>query len=174
MNKTLAKIGLGGGCHWCTEAVFLSLKGVVKVEQGFIAQQEGKSSFSEAIIVTYRIHEIGLKELIEVHLYTHKSTSAHSMRNKYRSAVYAFDEVAFNLAESYLKELQSDFEQKLITKVYYFKDFKYSRQEFHNYFYSNPEKPFCNTYIKPKLRLLLQKFSKLADNGRINSYHEST
>jgi peptide-methionine (S)-S-oxide reductase len=172
--KEIAKIGFGGGCHWCTEAVYLSLKGVVSVEQGFIAQEEGNSSFSEAVIVTYNVDEIGLKELIEVHLYTHKSTSSHTMRTKYRSAVYAFDNATSNLAELHLRELQLGFDQKIITKVYSFKEFKYSQQEFHNYFYSNPNKPFCKTYIKPKLKLLLQKFSKLADANKINMNRELT
>ena len=173
MNEKLIKIGFGGGCHWCTEAVYLSLKGVVNVEQGFIAQKEGASSFSEAVIVTYNTLEIGLRELIEIHLHTHKSTSEHSMRTKYRSAIYTFDETMYDLSTLYLRELQLDFEQKIITQVYSFKEFKYSNKEFQNYFYSDPEKPFCKTYIKPKLKLILQQFSKYADANKINKYHES-
>ena len=51
--KKLDKIGLGGGCHWCTEAVFQSLKGVHLVEQGYIASEGIAASFSEAVIVHY-------------------------------------------------------------------------------------------------------------------------
>ncbi len=86
------KIGFGGGCHWCTEAVFQSLMGVIKVEQGWISA-EGTEDFHEAIILHFNSDIISLKKLIEVHLYTHNSTSNHSMRIKYRSAVYAFTEV---------------------------------------------------------------------------------
>jgi len=86
-----SKIGFGGGCHWCTEAVFQSLKGVRSVAQGFIASTEKNSSFSEAVIVFYDAAIITLKDLIEIHLHTHNSTSNHRFRKKYRSAVYYFE-----------------------------------------------------------------------------------
>ena len=163
MQKELVKIGFGGGCHWCTEAIFQSLKGVIKVEQGFIAQEDGDSSFSEAVLVNYDTKQISLKDLMEVHLHTHKSTSAHSMRTKYRSAVYVYNSDTHDVASEYLKELQLDFKDELITEVHYFKEFKYSEVQFHNYFYTNPEKPFCKTYISPKLKFLMQKFSSHVD-----------
>ena len=90
MKDVLKKIALGGGCHWCTEAVFQSLKGVVSVEQGYIASLVKHSAFSEGVIVHFNANIISLKTLIEIHLYTHKSTSNHSMREKYRSAIYVF------------------------------------------------------------------------------------
>ena len=86
----LVKVGFGGGCHWCTEAVFQSLIGVEKVEQGWVASTEKNKNFSEAVVVHFDVKEINLKILIEIHLRTHKSTSNHSMRTKYRSAVYYF------------------------------------------------------------------------------------
>ena len=84
------KIALGGGCHWCTEAVFQSLKGVEKVEQGFVAPLQDLNSYSEAVIVHYNADLISLKDLIEVHLDTHKSTSNHSFRKKYRFGYLRF------------------------------------------------------------------------------------
>ena len=92
MKEMISKIGFGGGCHWCTEAVFQSLKGVAKVEQGWIASFDEYDSFSEAVIVYYNETVISLETLIDVHLYTHRSNSDHSMRKKYRSAVYTFSE----------------------------------------------------------------------------------
>jgi len=168
------RIGLGGGCHWCTEAIFQSLMGVAKVEQGFISPSGNDSSFSEAIIVHYDSSQIRLKDLIEIHLHTHKSTSDHSMRNKYRSAVYAFDTETMTKSESILKELQKEFETPLITSVLYFGKFKPSDVRFHNYYYSNPEKPFCETHIAPKLRLLLNRFSRFVHEKASNTFHEST
>ena len=53
MKYALNKIALGGGCHWCTEAVFQSLIGVKKVEQGYVASIEENKSFSEAVIVHF-------------------------------------------------------------------------------------------------------------------------
>lgn len=170
----MERIGLGGGCHWCTEAVFQSLIGVAKVEQGFISPRGNDSSFSEAIIVHYDSSQIGLKDLIEIHLYTHKSTSDHSMRNKYRSAVYVFDAETMTKSESILKELQKEFEIPLITSVLYFGKFKPSNVQFQDYYYNNPEKPFCETYIAPKLRLLLNKFSRFVHQKTSNMFREST
>ena len=166
------RIGLGGGCHWCTEAVFQSLKGVYKVEQGFIAPKNDGNSFSEAVIVHYDKNRIGLEDLIEIHLHTHKSTSAHSMRDKYRSAVYAFDGQSLVAAQNALKELQKEFGEQLVTKVLLFEKFKPSDAQFHNYYFKNPEKPFCETYISPKLKLLLQKFSERVNREKVNRTSE--
>jgi peptide-methionine (S)-S-oxide reductase len=158
--KLFDKIAFGGGCHWCTEAVFQSLKGVHKVEQGFVASDGENHSFSEAVIVHFDQSEIALKDLTAIHLHTHKSTSDHSMRSKYRSAIYYFT-AEDNLASTQiLKELQVDFDKNIITKVLPFKAFKASDKLFHEYYYNNKEKPFCKTYIAPKLKLLLAKFSE--------------
>lgn len=88
----LQKIGLGGGCHWCTEAYFLSLKGVEKVEQGWIASTPPNDAFSEAVLVHYDPSQIPLPVLIAIHLHTHAATKAHAFRSKYRSAVYVLEE----------------------------------------------------------------------------------
>jgi peptide-methionine (S)-S-oxide reductase len=64
---TTTSIGLGGGCHWCTEAVFQSLRRVTAVSQGFIASTAPHSSFSEAVIVEFDSMAISLAVLIEVH-----------------------------------------------------------------------------------------------------------
>ncbi len=101
------KIALGGGCHWCTEAVFQSLIGVRSVEQGFVASTEENSSFSEAVIVHFNPEDITLQTLIEVHLHTHKSTSAHSMRQKYRSAIYYFSDEQKTKSLKYLNHIRT-------------------------------------------------------------------
>lgn len=155
----LTKIALGGGCHWCTEAVFQSLMGVENVEQGYVASINENETFSEAVIVHYN-DEITLKTLIEIHLYTHKSTSNHSMRDKYRSAVYAFSKEQEKASKTIIDYFQKDFNGKIITKVFPFQSFKASREAIQNYYQNNPDKPFCETFIKPKLRLLLKQFSK--------------
>ena len=76
----LTKIAFGGGCHWCTEAVFQILIGVVKVQQGWVRSVKENDTFSEAVIVHFNAKKTDLKVLIEIHLLTHKSTSNHSMR----------------------------------------------------------------------------------------------
>ncbi|WP_339706920.1 peptide-methionine (S)-S-oxide reductase [uncultured Kriegella sp.] len=158
--ESLHKIAFGGGCHWCTEAVFQSLKGVEKVEQGFIASTGINDTFSEAVIVHFEAAFISQKVLIEIHLHTHNSTSYHSMRHKYRSAIYTYSKKQAIESRQCLVDLQSEFDNRLITKVYPFAKFKPSEERFINYYGKNPSKPFCKNHIDPKLRLLLSRFAE--------------
>ncbi|MEX0290926.1 MAG: peptide-methionine (S)-S-oxide reductase [Flavobacteriaceae bacterium] len=167
-NKdNIATIALGGSCHWCTEALFQSLIGVCLVEQGYVASGAVYDTFSEAVVVHFNKELITLKNLIEIHLHTHKCTSRHSMRAKYRSAIYTYDDTQAEEAKSILIALQKDFEDHIITEVLPFKAFKLSEERFHNYYYSNPEKPFCENYINPKLQLLQQRFSAVVDQKKL-------
>ncbi|MFD1616350.1 peptide-methionine (S)-S-oxide reductase [Gelatiniphilus marinus] len=161
-------IGFGGGCHWCTEAVFQSLKGVYKVEQGYIASFDENDAFSEAVIVHYNPNEIPLKVLIEIHLHTHMSASNHSMRYKYRSAVYTFAKSQEKESNHIIERLQKHFNGKLITAVLPFSRFKASREAIQNYYHKNPNKPFCETFINPKLKLLLKQFSAYTNPSKLN------
>lgn len=171
LKTNIQKIGFGGGCHWCTEAVFQSLKGIQKVEQGFISSEGEYNYFSEAVIVHFDSEIISLEVLTEIHLYTHKSTSNHSMRKKYRSAIYYFADFQKNELKEFITEFQPNFKDKIITKVLPFRNFKESDELFQNYYKKNPEKPFCQTYINPKLSLLLKKFKNVVDKEKIN--HEN-
>lgn len=161
------KIALGGGCHWCTEAVFQSVIGVLKVEQGYVASTGRSYTFSEAVIVYFNLENISLKKLIEIHLHTHKSTSNHSMRTKYRSAVYVFSKEQKLESEQILKSFQKEFQNKLITQVLPFHSFKGSREQIQNYYYKNPKKPFCERFINPKLELLLSQFSNYVNQNKV-------
>lgn len=162
-----SKIAFGGGCHWCTEAVFQSLKGVVEVEQGYVASTNENSSFSEAVIVHFNRKCITLKTLIEIHLLTHNSKSNHSMRKKYRSAIYTFHESQFLIVEDLMRKFQKKFNGELITEVLPFNDFEQSRAQITNYYFKNPKKPFCETFIDPKLKLLLNQFSRFVAPNKL-------
>ena len=164
----LTKIAFGGGCHWCTEAVFQALIGVEKVEQGWVSSTENNNTFSEAVIVHFNMEKINLKTLIEIHLLTHKSTSNHSMRTKYRSAIYYFSHQQKEESLKIIEKLQGSFKDDIITKALAFKVFKPSTEEFQNYYQSNPDKPFCKNYINPKLKFLLHKFSKNVNVGKVS------
>jgi peptide-methionine (S)-S-oxide reductase len=163
----IQKIALGGGCHWCTEAVFQSLIGVQNVAQGWVQSTEENDTFSEAVIVTFDASIIPLKVLLEIHLRTHKSTVQHSMRKKYRSAIYYYDQAQRETVIDVLSELQVAFEAQIITQVLPFVAFKASRAAITNYYYSNPQKPFCEQFINPKLKLLLQEFSAFAAKEKL-------
>ncbi|WP_066221743.1 peptide-methionine (S)-S-oxide reductase [Formosa haliotis] len=157
--KVEDKIALGGGCHWCTEAVFQSLKGVRLVEQGYVASVGDAASFSEAVIVHFNPLEISEATLLDIHLHTHNSTSNHSRRETYRSAVYVFSNEQYNRIIDLLNSFQTDFNFQLITKVLPFREFKPSREAIKNYYLKNPKKPFCERYISPKLEILLEHYA---------------
>ncbi|MGV3458973.1 MAG: peptide-methionine (S)-S-oxide reductase [Flavobacterium sp.] len=163
----IKRIGLGGGCHWCTEAVFASLRGVISVQQGWIASIGENDAYSEAVIVEYDSGCIPLKTLIAVHLCTHSATSQHSMRTKYRSAVYYFEEAEIAEINSAMQELQPEFDKPLITQVLQFWGFMENIEEQLNYYYTDPGRPFCETYINPKLKLLLEKFRDVANTDKL-------
>ena len=170
----LHKIGLGGGCHWCTEAVFQSLLGVEKVEQGFVASIGEDEAFSEAVIVHFNTEMISLQTLIQIHLHTHKATSEHSMRAKYRSAIYSFSEEQKIKAIDIVNNFQNEFDHQIITKILNFNSFKPSRTQLNNYYFENPKKPFCTTYIDPKLKFLMDKFSMKLDFSKVSHLITST
>lgn len=155
----IQKIGLGGGCHWCTEAVFQAVEGVVQVEQGYVSSDTPADSLSEAVIVHYFPKKVNLERLLEIHLHTHNSTSNHSFREKYRSAVYCFSAEDEEEAKDILEKLQKDFEENLVTEVLPFREFKASRESIQNYYKKNPNAPFCTKYITPKLLYLKNNFS---------------
>jgi len=153
------RVGLGGGCHWCTEAVFQALSGVRDVAQGFVCAPAPHHSWSEAVVVTFDPGVIDLRTLIEVHLRTHASTSPHKMRGKYRSAIYTFDDQQAHLASDSLQALQSGFPEPLVTLVLDHEDFRPSDERFQNYYATDPARPFCRSYIDPKLRLIRETYS---------------
>ena len=158
----MQKIGFGGCCHWCTEAVFQALRGVEQVEQGWIRSAPPYDSFSEAVIVSFDPDTISLSVLIEVHLRTHASQVAHSFRSKYRSAIYTFDPAQADQARTVMAALQSGFDKPLVTSVLPFETFKLSDERFQNYYLDNPERPFCKTYIDPKLAVIRKRFARHA------------
>lgn len=155
-GQRLKKIGFGGSCHWCTEAIFQSLKGVAQVDQGWIASNN--TDFSEAVAVTFDPGIIPLEKLVEIHLYTHSCTSRHQMRGKYRSAVYVFEDDQLAVVKNTLASLQQNYASPIITEALPFRAFKGNIGQYLNYYYTNPEKPFCKTYIGPKLKKLLKRF----------------
>ena len=154
------KIGFGGGCHWCTEAVFQVLNGVEKVEQGWISSVGENDSFSEAVIVHFDESKIDLSVLVAIHLYTHSCTSKHAMRKKYRSAVYTFSDHQRQEVEEMIKDLQSEFSAPIITEALPFVAFKENEERYQNYYQKNAGNQFCQTYINPKFKILMQRFSE--------------
>ncbi|WP_116106999.1 peptide-methionine (S)-S-oxide reductase [Lewinella sp. IMCC34191] len=150
----ITRIGLGGGCHWCTEGVFVGLDGVERVEQGWIAADPPFGAPSEAVIVHFNPQKIRLETLISVHLQTHSATNSHPLRGKYRSAVYYFSEEQRRESEQILSKFGRVPDQPLLTKTLPFRTFTPSLPEHRDYYRSDPERPFCRRYITPKIERL--------------------
>ena len=164
---TQQRIGLGGGCYWCSEAVFQNLRGVSDVAQGFIISQPPHDSPAEAVLVDFDPARISLANLIEIHLRTHASTSGHSLRKKYRSAIYVLDAQQERNAEAILGKLQDDFGNQLVTRVLPFAGFEHSDEQYHNYYANHAGNQFCRRYIDPKLATLRREYAHLAvDDSR--------
>ena len=155
-------VGFGGGCHWCTEAVFQSLRGVERVEQGWVRSDAPHEAWSEAVVVHFRPEEIGLGTLLEVHLLTHASTSRHSMRQKYRSAVYAFSDEQQERARRLLTKLSAEEGARYITQALPFRGFHLNTDDYLDYYRTRPDAPFCQTYIEPKLQQIRERFGRQA------------
>lgn len=167
MLKEEKKIGFGGGCHWCTEGVFNSILGVSKVEQGWISSILPHDSFSEAIIVHFDIGKIDLHTLISIHLHTHSSTANHSLREKYRSAIYYFNDEQKLEVEKALKLIQEEFQLPIITKTIPFVSFKLNTETYLDYLYTRPQGLFCESSIYPKLKTLLERFGKHVNKQKL-------
>ena len=168
ISSNKVSIVFGGGCHWCTEAVFESLKGVYEVDQGWAASKNQHSDFSEAVMLSFDASEISLEILIEIHLLTHSSTANHSMRGKYRSAIYTKNIEKIPFLEQLLADLGLSFDKPLVTKVLPLIEFK-SNKQYQNYYYNDPNRPFCQRYISPKLELILARFSKYVELEKANA-----
>ena len=145
-------VGFGGGCHWCTEAVFEAIAGVTQVEQGWITSLPPDEAESEAVRVQFDPATIDLRALIRVHLRTHASTSNHALRARYRSAVYTMSPAQQEQVTRLLAELQAEFDAALVTRALPLTGFRLSPPRYQHYYARRPEAPFCRRHIAPKLK----------------------
>ncbi|MEM6395953.1 MAG: peptide-methionine (S)-S-oxide reductase [Bacteroidota bacterium] len=156
-------IALSGGCHWCTEGIFISLRGVTKVDQGWIKSTPPNGAWAEGVIVHYDPDIITAKDLIEVHLETHSSTGDHPLRWKYRSAIYYKNYQEEKDFRRWKTQLAQSFEEPILTQILLFVDFKLNKKSYLDYYRRNPDAPFCKRYISPKLDRLRKNRPELMD-----------
>jgi peptide-methionine (S)-S-oxide reductase len=141
--------------------VFQALKGVHAVRQGFITADPPHEDWSEAVELDYDPDIISLADLIAAHLATHASSSNHKMRGKYRSAVYVAGADQAALARTAITDAARRTGLDFVTQVLHNRGFKPSATAFQNYYATDPERPFCQTYIDPKLAKLKAQFTTL-------------
>lgn len=155
----MAKLGFGGGCHWCTEGVFQALRGVAQVDQGFVQADAPADTWAEGVIVTFDPSVIDLATLCEVHLRTHSAARARSPRSKYRSAIYIFEDNQRHEADLAIARFANESGKEVHTLVLPLRSFRPSDERYQNYYRTDPSRPFCRRYIDPKLDLIRRHFS---------------
>ncbi|MGB0896665.1 MAG: peptide-methionine (S)-S-oxide reductase MsrA [Flavobacteriaceae bacterium] len=171
MNKTdLQTATFANGCFWCTETVFLQLKGVIKVVSGytggFIKNPcyrevcNGVSGHAEAVQISFDPALISYKELLEVFFATHDPTTlnrqGYDVGTQYRSAIYYHDAAQKSMAEAVITDLNNSnvFDNEIVTEVSKAEVFYEAEIEHQDFYKNNPEFRYCSIIIDPKLEKL--------------------
>ncbi len=164
----------GGGCFWCTEAVFLQLKGVSAVTSGYAGghvQQptyeqicNGDTQHAEVIMIDYDEAQISFTQLLDVFFATHDPTTLNRQGNdvgtQYRSVIYYLNEEQRVQAQQRIDALKAD-GLDIVTELSPAPVF-YPAEDYHqNFFARNPSQGYCNFAIPPKLMKLRSKFQDL-------------
>lgn len=170
----IQKATFGGGCFWCTEAVFSALQGVVSVTSGYMGGQTenptykevctGKTGHAEVIEITYDENIIAYADLLNVFFKTHDPTTLNrqgaDVGTQYRSAIFYHSDNQKLIAEKLVDELEKEkiFENKVVTEITAAEKFYPSENYHHNYFVNNRSQPYCMAVIEPKLMKFLENF----------------
>lgn len=166
---------LGGGCFWCTEAIFKDIKGVESVVSGYsggIVKNPsymdvctGKTGHAEVIQITFDPAIISYSELLDIFWATHDPTSLNQQGadfgTQYRSVIFCHTpeqkEIAEKLKEKFNQE--NTFSKPVVTEIATFEKF-YPAEKYHqNYYERNTAKGYCQIAISPKLEKLRKNFS---------------
>jgi peptide-methionine (S)-S-oxide reductase len=167
----------GGGCFWCTEAVFDELKGVVSVMPGYAGGSvenpsyekvcSGDTGHAEVIRIEFNPGQVAFNDLLTVFFATHDPTTLNrqgaDVGTQYRSVVFYADEEQKRQAESFIKKLNDapSFGRPVVTTVEPLKEF-YPAEDYHRKYYAdNTYQPYCQITIPPKLNKLHKQFSEL-------------
>lgn len=185
-NSThLQKATFGGGCFWCTEAIFKRLKGVSFVTSGYSGGSldnpsyeqvsTGSTQHAEAVQVEFDPKKISFEKLLEIFWATHDPTTLNrqgeDLGTQYRSVIFYHDEGQKRLALKSKAEHEGKFKdkqsfpfsrekRKIVTEIMPFEKF-FKAEEYHqNYYDSNPEGGYCSLVIAPKIQKLIKEFNQ--------------
>jgi peptide-methionine (S)-S-oxide reductase len=167
----------GGGCFWCTEAVFDELRGVHSVVSGYAGGQTknptyeqvcmGNTGHDEVIKIEFDAAQVSFRDLMTVFFATHDPTTLNRQGNdsgtQYRSAIFYADEKQKEEAAAFMKELDEakTFKNSIVTTLEPLAEF-YAAEGYHQKFYANnPFQPYCQYMIPPKLTKLHKQFGEL-------------
>lgn len=167
----------GGGCFWCTEAVFAMLKGVTKVEPGYAGGQtenptyervsEGNTGHAEVIRVSYDPAVISYEDLLVVFFGSHDPTTLNRQGNdigeQYRSVIFYASDDEKAVAESVTGDIQKSLKDgtRVVTQIVPFAAF-YPAEDYHfDYYKNNTSAPYCQLIIEPKIEKVRKRFAEL-------------
>lgn len=173
-SKNLSEATFGGGCFWCTEAIFTELKGVESVASGYAGGQvknptyedvcTGNTGHAEVIRINYDPNQVSFEKLLEVFFNTHNPTTLNRQGadrgTQYRSVVFYHNDQQKQEAEAMIAALSKAkvFDEPIVTEVSPISNY-YPAENYHqDYFANNPNNSYCNFVIKPKLAKFMKQY----------------
>jgi peptide-methionine (S)-S-oxide reductase len=176
-------IVLGGGCFWCTEAVFSEVRGVRSVLPGYAGDAlelatydavcSGKTEHAEVIRVVYDADQVSLGTLLRIffgvaHDPTQKDGQGHDLGHQYRSAVFFATEAQREVVTRYITELDAShaFGAKIVTEVLPLVAFFPAEEDHHAFAARNPHQPYIRAVSTPKVQKLRSAFASLTVRGQ--------
>jgi methionine-S-sulfoxide reductase len=167
----------GGGCFWCTEAVFAMLKGVSKVEPGYAGGatenpsyekvSSGTAGHAEVIRVTYNPDEISYEDLLTVFFGSHDPTTPNrqgaDVGEQYRSVIFYKTPNEKATAGRLIKEIDTSLKDgtRVVTELKPLEKF-FPAEDYHkDYFIKNKSAPYCQLVIEPKVERVRKRFVEL-------------
>jgi peptide-methionine (S)-S-oxide reductase len=166
---------LGGGCFWCTEAVFLRLKGVIAVYSGYaggIVEQPsyaqigtGTTGHAEVVQVVFDPKKISIQALLEVFWATHDPTTLNrqgaDVGPQYRSAIFYLSEQQAQLALQMKQHLDQSgiYPAPIVTEITPFSNFYLAENYHQNYYAQHGGLPYCQFVVRPKVEKLQKLFA---------------
>lgn len=164
---------LAGGCFWCTEAVFLDVAGVERVESGYIGGEtehpdyksvcSGTTGHAEAIRVTFDPDVIDYATLLDIFFATHDPTQLNRQGNdvgtQYRSAIFPLDDRQGEEAEAAIERANGDHADRVVTAIEPAGTW-WPAENYHQDYWAGEGRsnPYCIATIPPKLNKLRKSF----------------
>lgn len=177
--STMKSITLGGGCFWCTEAVYEQVAGVTAVESGYcnghvIAPSyeqvcSGRTGHVEVVRLHYDSSQISLRQILEIFFVVHDPTTLNRQGNdtgtQYRSGIYVEDDTDEQIAREVIAELNVALGGRVVTEVQ--RRANYSRAEdYHQHYYANnPDAGYCAFVVAPKVQKFQKTFASFRKPG---------
>ncbi len=174
MTETLV---LGGGCFWCTEAVYVQVRGVTDVESGYCNGQTvaptyeqvctGRTGHNEVVKLVYDPAQVSTRELLEVFFLIHDLTTlnrqGHDVGTQYRSGIYFTTPEQARVAQELIAELTAAnaLGQPIVTEVLALANYSAAEDYHQDFFARNPTQGYCLAVAAPKVAKFRQTFASL-------------